>query len=433
MNNYSVRGIPDKALLIGVKLSCENSPWSVEDSLDELVDLADTAGVVVEARLFQNLDKPVPATFIGSGKIDEARELVDRLEINTVIFDDELLPGQQRNLEKAFGDEVNVIDRTALILDIFAQHAHSREGKLQVELAQYEYRLPRLTGMWVHLARQAGGKAGGGLGGVGVRGPGETQLEVDRRLIQKKIQALKQELRELKKQRHEQRKNRGREKMPVAALVGYTNAGKSSLLKSLSGSDVYIEDKLFATLDPKTRRVNLPSGAPILITDTVGFIKKLPHHLVAAFGSTLEGISEADFVLHVLDVAHPMVVTHRKTTEDVLATLGVDHEKMIRVWNKIDLLEEHSVPFHNSQSDIYLSAREEKGCDKLLELLENRLEASMEEVALFLPYSQTGWFQSIQDKGRILKQEYRDTGIEIQALLPLYLKNSLREFIVVGV
>jgi GTPase len=280
-------GGPDEiAVLVGVELSGEPALLDLEDSLDELALLADTAGLHVGGRLTQKLNHPHPATFIGQGKLDELKMIVLELGANVVIFDDELSPSQQRGVEKVLDQEIKVIDRTALILDIFARHARTREGSVQVELAQYEYRLPRLTRAWTHLARQAGGRAGGAAGGVGVRGPGETQLEVDRREIGRRIAHLKRELEEIHQQREQYRQRRRQSPTPVIAVVGYTNAGKSTLLNAVSDANVVAENQLFATLDPTTRRVELPSGRQSLFSDTVGFIQKLPTTLVAAFRAT---------------------------------------------------------------------------------------------------------------------------------------------------
>ncbi len=321
--------------------------WGVQDSLAELARLAETAGLKVVGQSYQNLESPHPATFIGSGKVEEVKGEVSAFGAGTVIFDEELSPAQQRNLERAFGENVKVLDRTALILDIFAQHAATREGQLQVELAQYEYRLPRLTRMWTHLARQAGGgSARGGAGGVGLRGPGETQLEVDRREISSKIAHIKRALEDVRRHREQHRQRRERTGVPVVAIVGYTNAGKSTLINALSGASVLAENKLFATLDPTTRRVELPEGGEVLFTDTVGFIQKLPTHLVAAFRATLEEIEAADLLLHVVDISHPMADGQMEAVEEVLESLNLVDKPIMMAWNKADLLsDEQRVAF----------------------------------------------------------------------------------------
>ncbi|HXV44191.1 MAG TPA: GTPase HflX, partial [Anaerolineae bacterium] len=312
--------------------------FSVEDSLEELAALADTAGLTVEGGTYQRLDSIHPGTLIGGGKAEELQSFRDELAIDVFVFDEELSPRQQRELEKLL--QVKVVDRTALILDIFARHARTREGQLQVELAQYEYRLPRLTRMWTHLARQAGGRAGGASGGVGVRGPGETQLEVDRREINQRIAHLKEELEKVRAHRARHRKQRQRAGIPVAAIVGYTNAGKSTLLNALAQADVYAADQLFATLDPTTRRVALPSGLEVLFSDTVGFIQKLPTDLVAAFRATLEEITEADLILHVVDITHRNAAEQAATVADTLTEIGATHAPVLVALNKIDRLDD---------------------------------------------------------------------------------------------
>jgi GTP-binding protein HflX len=306
----------------------DNSRWTSESSLEELAQLALTAGADVVGRCVQRLARRTSAYYVGRGKVQELASLRDRLGYSTVIFDDELSPSQQRNLEDAL--QIKVLDRTALILDIFAQHAHTREGALQVELAQHEYLLPRLAGQWTHLERLEGA--------IGTRGPGETQLETDRRLIRGKIQRLKRQLEEVRRQRALYRRRRARQGASVVSLVGYTNAGKSTLMRALSGADVLVEDKLFATLDPVTRRVTLPGGSAFLLTDTVGFIQKLPTQLVAAFRATLEELSEANLLLHVVDITHPDAAEQAQTVEDTLAELGLTDKPCITVLNKADAI-----------------------------------------------------------------------------------------------
>jgi len=300
----------------------------VEGSLEELALLADTAGARVVGQTVQRLTRPRPATYIGRGKVQEIASQRDALGYTTVIFDDELSPSQQRTLEKAL--EVKVLDRTALILDIFAQHARTREGRLQVELAQHEYILPRLRGQWSHLERLEGR--------IGTRGPGETQLETDRRLIRDRISALKRQIEQVRQQRALHRRQRARQGLPVVSLVGYTNAGKSTLMRALSGADVLVEDRLFATLDPVTRRIRLPSGATALLTDTVGFIQKLPTQLVAAFRATLEELTEATLLLHVVDITHPDALQQAQSVETTLTELELTGKPRLTALNKIDLL-----------------------------------------------------------------------------------------------
>ena len=302
--------------------------WSSEQSLAELALLADTAGARVVGRTVQRLESRNPATYIGKGKVQEVVSERAARHYTTVIFDDELSPSQQRNLEKEL--DVKVLDRTALILDIFAQHARTREGRLQVELAQMQYILPRLRGQWSHLERMEGR--------IGTRGPGETQLETDRRLVREKISSLKRQIEQVRSQRALHRRQRARQGVPVVSLAGYTNAGKSTLMHALSGADVLVEDRLFATLDPVTRRVRLPSGGQALLTDTVGFIQKLPTQLVAAFRATLEEMEEAAVLLHVVDVTHPAAAEQAQTVEDTLAKLGLAERPRLTVLNKVDLL-----------------------------------------------------------------------------------------------
>lgn len=323
---HSTKPTPDRAYLVAADVP--GAPLPVHDSLDELAELARTAGAEVVGRTSQHLRNPNPATYIGKGKLEEVIHGAGELHANVVIFDDELSPSQQRNLENALG--VKVIDRTALILDIFATRAHTKEGRLQVELAQLQYLVPRLRGQWQHLERMEGA--------IGTRGPGETQLETDRRLINRRIAKIKADLETVRTQRSLYRRRRDRAGIPIVALVGYTNAGKSTLMRALSGADVLAEDRLFATLDPITRRVRLPSGQTVLLTDTVGFIQKLPHGLVAAFRATLEELEEADVLLHVLDISHPSAYQHAQTVEATLEELNVATKARGIALNKIDRL-----------------------------------------------------------------------------------------------
>jgi GTP-binding protein HflX len=393
--------------------------FSVEDSLDELALLAETAGVEVLGRVSQRLSQISPATFIGSGKVEEIVGLTAESGANTVIFDDELSPRHQRELEEILGENVQVLDRSALILDIFAQHARTREGALQVELAQYEYRLPRLTHQWAHLARQVGGGAArGGAGGVGLRGPGETQLEVDRREIGRKIARLKKELEDVRNHRLRHRQQRTRAGLPVVALVGYTNAGKSTLLNTLSGSDVYVADQLFATLDPTTRRVELPSGRVILLSDTVGFIQKLPVTLVAAFRATLEEIADADLLLHVVDVSHPRAIDHIDVVEDTLAELDATRLPKLLVLNKIDL-GDHSAEIDHAawgyRDVVRTSATQGRGLDDLLAAVGEALVENMVDISVLVPYAQGELLSLIHSQGIVLEETYTASGVEMKA------------------
>ncbi|MCC7363752.1 MAG: GTPase HflX [Dehalococcoidia bacterium] len=323
---HSTAAVADRAYLVAADMRGALLP--AQESLEELAELAKTAGAVVVGSTYQKMESPNVATYIGKGKVDEVVEAIREAGANVAIFDDELAPSQQRNLERALG--VKVIDRTALILDIFATRAQTREGRLQVALAQHQYLLPRLAGQWSHLERMEGA--------IGTRGPGETQIETDRRLVRGRIAKIKRDLEDVRKQRALYRRNRSRHGIPVVALVGYTNAGKSTLMRAVSGADVLAENKLFATLDPVTRRMRLPTGETVLLTDTVGFIQKLPHDLVASFRATLEELEEADLLLHVVDISHPHAWEHTRTVEDTLAELGVGDRPALLALNKADLL-----------------------------------------------------------------------------------------------
>lgn len=394
--------------------------------------LARTAGVEVVGRAVQRLSNINPATLIGSGKLDEIVAMLPQIGANMVIFDDELTPRHQRELEKAFGENIQVIDRSALILDIFAQHARTREGALQVELAQYEYRLPRLTRQWSHLARQVGGgMARGGAAGVGLRGPGETQLEVDRREIRRRISKLKEEIEAIRAHRQRHRVQRIRAGMATVALVGYTNAGKSTLLNALSGADVRVADQLFATLDPTTRRVELPSGRAILLSDTVGFIQKLPVTLVAAFRATLEEVVEADLLVHVVDASHPLAWDHVDVVEDTLAELEASRIPKILALNKIDRGEVNpDLAFDRLgyQHVVRISALERQGLEDLLSAIEHVLMEQLVPVSLSIPYSQGDVLALIYEMGVVVEETHTETGVQIEARVPARLASSLSQF-----
>jgi GTP-binding protein HflX len=365
-----------RTFLVGAELPGHPGVLDIESSLLELADLADTAGLEVVGQTYQRLGQIDPGRLLGKGKLDEIKMWVRELNADTVVFDDELSPRHQRGLEQFVGPEVRVVDRTVLIVDIFAQHARSREGMLQIMLAQYEYRLPRLTRQWTHLARQAGGGvARGGAGGVGLRGPGETQLETDRREINRRIVRLKRDLARVTKHRRSYRQRRRKAGIPIVSLVGYTNAGKSTLLNRLSGAEAYVADQLFATLDPTSRKIDLDTCDAIL-TDTVGFIQKLPAQLIAAFRSTLEEISDASLLLHVVDVSDPQCKAYCETVEGTLAQLGLHGMPTIVVLNKIDV--ESSRFYLKSVTDIYpnavsVSARSGAGIGALMEQIEASL------------------------------------------------------------
>jgi len=411
---------------VGVELKgpASHSPdggWPVEESLAELAQLARTAGIEVVGQMAQRIERLNPATFIGSGKVEELAEHAQETAADVVIFDDELSPRHQRELEKVLKEGVKVLDRTALILDIFAQRARTREGALQVELAQYEYRLPRLTGAWTHLARQAGGRAGGATGGVGVRGPGETQLETDRRVIRSRIAQLRDELEKVRAHRGNYRARRRREGVPVVSIVGYTNAGKSTLLNALAGADVLVDDRLFATLDPTTRRVKLPGGGEVLFTDTVGFIQKLPTHLVAAFRATLEEVTEGDLLLHVLDVTHPQVLRQAEAVHGTLEEIGATGKPVISALNKIDRLADPDAAcsvMDRFPNCVPISALTGRGLDLLLARVEEVLETQMTWLDVYIPYESGNLVDLFHRRGLIEREEHTGTGTHIVGRIP---------------
>ena len=408
-----------RAYLVGASVKSGQELLSISDSLMELALLAETADLEVVGHTQQRLTRIHPATYLGSGKIEEIRDSIRALEADCVIFDDELSPRHQRELEKRLGANVLVMDRSVLIMDIFARHARTREGALQVELAQYEYRLPRLTRQWTHLARQAGG---GGMRGVGTRGPGETQLEVDRREIQRKISYLKSEIEKVREHRKRHRSQRVRGGIPVISLIGYTNAGKSTLLNALTHADVFVANQLFATLDPTTRKIELPSGQEVLLTDTVGFIQKLPTTLIAAFRATLEEILEADLLLHLADLSHPNVSQHIESVEDTLAELEMPDTPRIFVWNKSDLWDENPLPplpeNHLYFEEVLISARKQTGLFSLLESIERALATQYYSMRLLLPYQQSSLLSQLYSKGRVQTQEATHQGYLLLAQVP---------------
>ncbi|MFU8826207.1 MAG: GTPase HflX [Brevefilum sp.] len=415
--------IQQKALLVGVGLSSQDELLLLEDSLQELALLAETAGVEVVGQITQNLHAPNPKTYIGSGKVEEVKILAQELDADLVIFDNELSPRHQRELEKAMEESIQVIDRTALILDIFALHANTSEGSLQVELAQYEYRLPRLTRAWTHLARQAGGGGGraGGVGGVGLRGPGETQLEADRRAISARIEFLKGELEKVRAHRARYRERRKKTRIPVISLVGYTNAGKSTLLNKLSDAEVYVADQLFATLDPTTRRVTLPGGQNVLFTDTVGFIQKLPTELVAAFRATLEEISAADVLLHVVDITHINASAQAKSVQETLVDIDAGDIPIITAFNKIDRLKDPPgaiaalEEFHNTYP---ISALTGEGLEDLLAGIEALLFETYIDIDVHIPYDQGQLISLFHERGQVQEVINQEQGTRIKGLMP---------------
>ena len=426
--------LQERAFIVGVEFRGQDNLLSMDESLAELSLLVDTAGLEVIGQTIQRLDHPYVKTFIGPGKIEEIQILVEELSIDVIIFDDELSPRHQRELEDIFGDKVRIVDRTALILDIFAQHAHTKEGALQVELAQYEYRLPRLTRAWTHLARQAGGGGGrtGATGGVGLRGPGETQLEVDRRDIRRRITHLKSEIEKIRSHRQQHRSRRKKSGIPVVALVGYTNAGKSTLLNILTQANVFVADQLFATLDPVTRRVELGNGHVALMTDTVGFIQKLPTTLVAAFRATLEEITEADLLLHLVDITHPEARLHVKAVYDLLVEIEADHIPALIVLNKIDRLndsdqaEKVSSDYPNA---VAISALNGQGIPALLGKINQTLYENYHDITVMLPYSEGGLIALFHDQGLVSSTENIPGGVIIRGKIQGRLLTNYHSYI----
>lgn len=422
-STQSTANLQERAFLVGVDTGSSATGFSVLDSLAELAQLANTAGAEVVGSTHQKLAHPTPACYIGHGKVEEVAHLRNELGFNMVIFDDELSPSQLRNLERDL--QVKVIDRTAIILDIFARRAHTHEGRLQVELAQHEYLLPRLAGRWRHLERLGGG--------IGTRGPGETQLESDRRMVQRRIAHLKGELEAVRKHRALYRRQRKSQAIPVVAMVGYTNAGKSSLLRALTGAEVLIEDKLFATLDPTTRRITLPNKQEVLLTDTVGFIQKLPTTLVAAFRATLEELQEADLLLHVVDITHQNAHLQAETVRAVLAQLDVADKPAIVALNKIDLLltgNGHSIPEGGQwpapvrraakgfPGGAPVSAIEGWGLERLLKKIETTLSRSMVEVTALIPYQESALVELFRRHGALRREQHKESGTLVRGKLP---------------
>ncbi len=411
----------ERALLVGAPLKRARARANLREHLEELERLTDTAGAVIVGALTQQLDKPNPATYLGAGKIDELRQKVTETGASLVIFDDELSPSQAKNIEDAIGQRV--VDRAELILDIFATRARTAEAKMQVELAQLEYMLPRLTRMWTHLEKFRGG--------IGVRGPGETQLETDRRLISHRIKLLKEKLREVQTGRVVQRQSRRGEFK--ASLVGYTNAGKSSILRSLAGADeVFVEDRLFATLDPLTREVKLDENSKALITDTVGFIRKLPHHLVASFRATLEETREADLLLHVIDAAHPSWEEQRQVVESVLEELELQDKPQLLVFNKVDLLDEDALlamqerTFADGREAVFVSTVTPQGTAPLRRALQGAMRVRRPLAEIHLSTSDGKLLAEIHEYGEVLDQRTVGERLVLRARVGEKLAGRLR-------
>jgi len=423
------------AILVGVNLPDNDKLLTLEDSMDELELLANTAGVEVLGRITQNLDKPNSKTYLGSGKVEELKMLAEELSANIIIFDEELSPRNQRELEEILGNDIKIIDRTALILDIFSLHAKTREGILQVELAQYEYRLPRLTKAWTHLARQSGGGGGraGGVGGVGLRGPGEKQLEVDRREIRTHISNLKDELEKVRNHRFRYREQRKKSQIPVVALVGYTNAGKSTLLNKISGADVLVADQLFATLDPTTRKVEMPDGQAILFTDTVGFIQKLPTNLIAAFRATLEEIAAADLLLHIVDVTHPNANAQARSVLSTLESIEAGDIPIITVLNKIDKLNspKNAVMVMDGFPNTHaISAVTGEGLPELIIAVEEELFKSYSSIKVMIPYQEGQLISTFHEFGHIELKKHEENGVLMHGSIPKRLFSRFEPFLI---
>ncbi|NLK78146.1 MAG: GTPase HflX [Clostridiales bacterium] len=408
-----IEDIEEKVILVGVSL---NDGDDTEDSLLELAELVKTAGAQVVGTAIQSRESIHPGTYVGTGKLQELRQMIEEFEATGIVCDDELTPAQIRNIEDVL--DTKVMDRTLIILDIFAARASTSEGKIQVELAQLKYRLSRLTGLGISLSRLGGG--------IGTRGPGEKKLEMDRRLIKTRIAQLNRELAEVRKHREVTRGQRSRNQTKVAAIVGYTNAGKSTLLNTLTNAQVLEEDKLFATLDPTTRSLKLDSGQEILLTDTVGFIRKLPHHLVEAFKSTLEEAKYADMIVHVVDASNPQKDKQMHTVYETLEMLGVKDKKVITLFNKLDKVEEPEI-LHDFKADktLRISARTGEGLPKFKETLEEILREDKKLLEGTFPYSEGGQLTIIRKYGELLEEEYRDDGIYVKAFVPVELYRNL--------
>ena len=404
MTENETKQAKNRAVLVGLNAHCLSAEENADDtSMEELADLLETAGGVCVGTVFQNKDAPDPRTFIGEGKAAEVKELVGAMGADMVVVDNPLSPSQQRVLSEELG--VQVLDRAALILDIFAQRARTREGRLQVELAQYQYLLPRLLGMWTHLERQEGA--------IGTRGPGETQLETDRRHIRRKIQKLREELEQVRRVRATQRTRREKNEVPVVAIVGYTNAGKSTLLNRLTGADIPANNRLFDTLDTTTRTLEISDTCTVLLSDTVGFIRKLPHHLVEAFKATLEELSYADLLLHVIDASNPLWREQAAVVEQLIVELGAEQTPRIDVFNKCDKFTGDILP--HGADIVSISAKTGQGLDELLEKIGGRLDTGACRVVLRLPYDQGGVVDMLHRQAKVERVDYGEA-IEVEAV-----------------
>lgn len=410
------------AVLAGLSAnSMDISERSTDISMEELAALVETAGGEAVGMMIQNRPTPDPRSFIGDGKVAELKEFIDANDIDLAVFDNELSPSQMRVLSEELG--VKVLDRSGLILDIFAQRAQTREGQLQVELAQYKYLLPRLTGMWTHLVRQT---ASGGSSPIGTRGPGETQLETDRRHIRRKIQKLEEELAAVRKVRSTQRRRREKNDMPIVSLIGYTNVGKSTLLNCLTDSDIPANNRLFDTLDTTTRKLRIDEFTEVLISDTVGFIRKLPHHLIEAFKATLEELSYADVLLHVIDISNPDWEAQAKVVDSLIEQLGAQQTPCIRVYNKCDA---YMGILPHGEDIVCLSAKSGEGVQELVEKLSALLDRGNHHVELKIPYANAGIADLLNREAAVLKMEYTDEGIEAEVIVPPEVFGKIKQFI----
>ncbi len=418
----SLQVMSERAILIGMEWGRNDSLWTVDDSLEELKQLADTAGATVIKKFIQKRPKPDPAFFIGRGKVQELALYAQQENIDLCIFDDELSPAQQRNIESVMG--IRILDRTALILDIFAQRARTNEGKLQVELAQLQYTLPRIMGKGLMLSRLGGG--------IGTRGPGETKLEVDRRRIRDRIAFIKDQIEKVKAVRSLHRSKRKKNNVFEVSLVGYTNAGKSTLLNTLTNSDIYAKDQLFATLDPTTRQLTLPNKQEIIITDTVGFIQRLPHQLIAAFRSTLEVVTEADLLVHVIDVSHELYKEQAAAVHEVLKEIGAETKPVITVYNKIDKLPPDSKLADRlalEEDTVCISAAKKLNLETLQQMIESHLKSKAVEVILCIPYAETAKAAQLHETANVLEQEYTENGAVMKVILPVEDLEAYNEYI----
>ena len=408
MENIEIK--KERAVLAGLAAySMDEHERSSEISMEELAALVETAGGEPVAMVMQSRSTPDPRSFIGDGKVQELKELIAQNDCDLAVFDNELSPSQMRVLSEDLG--VKVLDRSGLILDIFAQRAQTREGQLQVELAQYKYLLPRLIGMWTHLERQT---ASGGTSPIGTRGPGETQLESDRRHIRRKIQKLEEELEEVRKVRSTQRRKREKNSMPVVALVGYTNAGKSTLLNCLTDSDIPANNRLFDTLDTTTRRLKVDEMQEVLLSDTVGFIRKLPHHLIEAFKATLEELSYADVLLHVIDISNPEWEEQARVVDELIRQLGAESTPCLRVYNKCDA---YLGILPHGEDVVCISAKSGEGADRLLSRISQLLDRGRKHVNLLIPYSAAGIIDALNREAQVIRTEYTESGIELEAIV----------------